>query len=319
MRHWLLVVLAVLLAAPPADAGVRRYRFEHTETRTPSIPIPQFIVADLEAELPSNGVREGDLAYTKDSDKFLKRTGAAWVEVAGGGGGAPTGAQYWTGAADGTLTNEHNLGALGTGVVLNTAGTPSAYAGTSCTAQFPRSLNASGVATCAKVVLTGGISDVTGILPPANGGTGQSTPTDDRILIGDGANWLQVTVPDCDADTEVLQYRQSDNTWLCGDDDTGAGGGGDVEAEVDFGANGNTTASVTVTGQTWVSATSKIVCAPTLFATADRDDGDEDALVENLTVAIHSRVASTGFTVMAHPAQGVAYGKFKVHCTGSGS
>lgn len=64
---------------------------------------------------------------------------------------APTGAQYWVGAADGDLTGEHNLGVLATGLVLNTAGVPTAYAGTSvCTAtEFIRSLSASGVATCA--------------------------------------------------------------------------------------------------------------------------------------------------------------------------
>lgn len=43
----------------------------------------------------------------------------------GGGGGAPTDAQYWVGAANGTLTAEHNLGALATGLVKNTAGVPS--------------------------------------------------------------------------------------------------------------------------------------------------------------------------------------------------
>lgn len=48
----------------------------------------------------------------------------------------------------------------------------SAYGGTSCTNQFPRSLNASGVATCSSVSLT---ADVSGVLPVANGGTGSST------------------------------------------------------------------------------------------------------------------------------------------------
>lgn len=63
---------------------------------------------------------------------------------------APTGAQYWVGAADGDLTGEHNLGALSTGLVLNTAGTPTAYAGSStCTGSDAiQTLSASGVATC---------------------------------------------------------------------------------------------------------------------------------------------------------------------------
>jgi hypothetical protein len=83
----------------------------------------------------------------------------------GGGGGAPATAEYWVGSADGTLSAEKNLGALATGLVLNTSGTPSAYAGSSCTNQFPRSTNASGAWTCASVALA---ADVSGDLPFAN-------------------------------------------------------------------------------------------------------------------------------------------------------
>jgi hypothetical protein len=43
----------------------------------------------------------------------------------GGGGGAPTDAQYWVGAADATLSAEKDLSGF-TGIVKNTAGTPSA-------------------------------------------------------------------------------------------------------------------------------------------------------------------------------------------------
>jgi hypothetical protein len=64
-------------------------------------------------------------------------------------GGAPTTAQYWTGAADGTLSAEKNLGALSTGLVINTSGTPSAYAGDTCGAgDFVTAVSASGVVTC---------------------------------------------------------------------------------------------------------------------------------------------------------------------------
>lgn len=72
-----------------------------------------------------------------------------WAAASAGGGGAPTTAQYWTGAADGTLSAEKNLGALTTGLVLNTAGVPSAYAGASCTLpQLMQNLSASGAPTC---------------------------------------------------------------------------------------------------------------------------------------------------------------------------
>jgi hypothetical protein len=90
-----------------------------------------------------------DPGLTAGTTKFL-REDATW-QVPPSTSGAPIGAQYWTGAADATLSAEQNLGALATGLVLNTAGTPSTYAGTSCANQFPRSLNASGAATCASV------------------------------------------------------------------------------------------------------------------------------------------------------------------------
>jgi hypothetical protein len=68
-----------------------------------------------------------------------------------GGGGAPVDAQYWVGAANGTLTAEKNLSGF-TGLVLNTAGTPSVYAGTDClNGEILRSLDGSGVATCSAV------------------------------------------------------------------------------------------------------------------------------------------------------------------------
>lgn len=60
-----------------------------------------------------------------------------------------------------------------TGLQLdNGTSAASAYAGTSCTNQFPRSLNGSGAATCSSVGLT---SDVSGVLPVASGGTNSAT------------------------------------------------------------------------------------------------------------------------------------------------
>lgn len=97
------------------------------------------------------------------------------------------------------------------------------------------------------------------------------------------------------------------------------GGGGSantVSATVDFGA-GNTEATVVVTGQAWVSSSSVIVCAPTLMATSDRTDGMEDAAIEGLVVAPYARVAGTGFSILAHPMQGRAVGKYLIHCTGA--
>jgi hypothetical protein len=89
-----------------------------------------------------------------------------------------------------------------------------------------------------------------------------------------------------------------------------------VEAEVNFGATGAYDATTTITGQAWVSGTSKIICSPTMFSTADRPDGSDDALLDELDVSAYARVAATGFTVKAHAPQR-AFGRFIVHCTGA--
>lgn len=76
-------------------------------------------------------------------------SGLKWDACAAGAGGAPSTAQYWTGAADGTLSAEKNLGILTTGLVLNTAGVPSTYPGGTCGANtFTTATSASGALTC---------------------------------------------------------------------------------------------------------------------------------------------------------------------------
>ena len=115
---------------------------------------------------------------------MISENGGAFMTLMGSSGGsAPVNATYVTQSANATLTAEHSLGALTTGLLLNTVaastGTLSAYAGTSCTNQFPRSLNASGAATCASVSLA---TDITGTLGVGNGGTGLTAGTSGGIL-----------------------------------------------------------------------------------------------------------------------------------------
>lgn len=99
-----LAVLALVAAA----AGADNLRFVQRPPDGVTYPsrLPQFILADTEAGLPTTDVAEGDFAYTKDTDKWMKRTGAAWVEVAGGGGGAPTDAEYIVAEAHASLSAE---------------------------------------------------------------------------------------------------------------------------------------------------------------------------------------------------------------------
>lgn len=135
---------------------------------------------------------------------FSATTGA-WTT--GACSGAPTSAQYWVGAADGTLSAEKDLSGF-TGLVLNTAGTPTAKAANTCTAQFPRSDNASGVWTCATVSLT---ADVTGVLPSANGGSG---PREFSLGACGGAtaiNWANGEVQTCTSTTSNVTFGAPTN------------------------------------------------------------------------------------------------------------
>jgi hypothetical protein len=84
---------------------------------------------------------------------------------------------------------------------------------------------------------------------------------------------------------------------------------------VDFGTEA-TNASLVVTGQAWVTASSVIVCSPSLVATSSHAEGAEDPLLEGLTVAAHTRVVGTGFTVAASVANGVGNGVYAIDCTG---
>lgn len=109
-----------------------------------------------------------------------------------------------------------------------------AYAGTSCTNQFPRSLNASGSATCASVSLA---SDVTNTLPVGSGGTGNTTLTAHGVLLGEGtaalasvaamsadtllqgqgasADPAAVSLTNCGDSTHALAYSTSTHTFSC--------------------------------------------------------------------------------------------------------
>lgn len=91
----------------------------------------------------------------------FKNNGGAWGAASGGASPLAT---YLVKTATNAPVNAQVMGSLGTGLVLNTTttGVQSIFTGTSCTNQFPRSLSAAGVATCATVDLA---TDVTGTLP----------------------------------------------------------------------------------------------------------------------------------------------------------
>lgn len=79
-------------------------------------------------------------------------------------------------------------------------------------ATYPKvTVNTAGVVTAgaAQITLT---TDVTGILPMANGGTGVGVSADDTILLGSGVAWVAKTLPDC---AVGLTYTQATNTFGC--------------------------------------------------------------------------------------------------------
>ena len=75
--------------------SVARYRYVHPDVRLPSARIPHFVICDLESELPTVDVGEGDIAYAKDSDKLFKRTASEWIVIVSSSGGTGTGAHVY--------------------------------------------------------------------------------------------------------------------------------------------------------------------------------------------------------------------------------
>lgn len=143
--------------------------------RGTGLPAGYLTIKDETTALPAQGILTFLGAGVTCVDSVPNS--ATECTITSGGGGAPTDATYITQTANGTLSNEQAMGSLGTGLVKNTTttGVQSIYAGTSCTNQFPRSLDASGAATCASVAnadITNATIDlttkVTGDLPLSN-------------------------------------------------------------------------------------------------------------------------------------------------------
>jgi len=78
--------------------------------------------------------------------------------------------------------------------------------------------------TAGAITLSG--SNVTGVLPIANGGTGTSTAVAaSQLLVGNGTNYDYTTLPSCsDTTTSKLLYNTATRTFTCGTDQSGGGG-----------------------------------------------------------------------------------------------
>lgn len=131
MRHLAGLILVMLLLTSPAWAVVQ------------TIP-------------PSGGNPVGQTSPCVTPGDVLTTSAGVWIcaQPPGAGTGAPASAAYWTRVSDATLTNESNLAALASGLVLNTTstGVPSIYAGTSTvTNQVLSSINSLGVGTFTQI------------------------------------------------------------------------------------------------------------------------------------------------------------------------
>ena len=179
MKRFSLLVSAVLvftvgLVRPQAQANLAAQinSFWNLLKAGSTDPISQITYAFTNAAVIGNGyVSFGTLRGTngygiRDLHGIIqiKNNGGAWSTPSGGSDPLGT---YLVQTATNAPANAQIMAALGTGLTINTTttGVQSIYAGTSCTNQFPRSLDASGAATCATVDLA---NDVTGILLAAD-------------------------------------------------------------------------------------------------------------------------------------------------------
>jgi hypothetical protein len=86
-----------------------------------------------------------------------------------------------------------------------------------------------------------------------------------------------------------------------------------IQSEIDFGPEETDIASITVTGQPWVTVTSKIVANVAAESTADHDP--EDAIIEGLIAYVSNLVPGVGFDLMAR-APNSTWGRYKINAIG---
>lgn len=93
------------------------------------------------------------------------------------------------------------------------------------------------------------ISDTTGTLAVARGGTNLTASADDNVIVGNGTTWETKAIADCDtASTSKLLYDTTTNAFSCGTDQNSGGGGGSGMVMGDAIANFPTTGSLLIVG-----------------------------------------------------------------------
>lgn len=223
---------------------------------------------------------------------------------------------YTTGSTTGIITISGG-GGVGSGTVtsvsVTTANGVSGSVATSTTtpaitltlgAITPSSVAASGTVTGSNLSGTNtGDQTITLTGPVTGAGTGSFATTIAAGVVG--VSHLSAT-----GTPSATTYLRGDNTWA-----TPAGGSGNsVEVTVTMPSDGSGWAQAVVTGQTWVTGTSKIVCQP-FNDGGDSNNTDEVYSLAEFSATTSTRVVSTGFTLTAASPNGVT-GTFKFHCLG---
>lgn len=149
------------------------------------------------------------------------------------------------------------------------------------------------------------------------GATDNNTYT--TLAVTDPTGARTFTIPNADSvaiqpltcgGTDKVSAVSAAGVITCTADTGGAGSSNFAEVSVVV-AGGFTTA--TITGQSWVTATSKITCSS--FGTTADGNSPETAAVAHFGLAVSDRVAGTGFNLHIYSPNG-AEGTFRFHCTG---
>lgn len=215
MRKLLVVLLC--LFSTNALAAIHRYNLRVVSSSSGQ-RIPQFVLADTEAELPTSSVGEGDFGYAKDTNKFYTYSGAAWASVASAGG-APADAKFIVAELHPDLSSEIAPAGDDRVPLSSSASAVSWVAIPDCDAGFQSLTYDTGTNTFTCLNIAHPL-----MRSARHSDTSDADPDGDTVILSDGSTWKAALVPDCDADNQTLAYDQTTHAFSCGDDDTGSGG-----------------------------------------------------------------------------------------------
>jgi hypothetical protein len=266
---------------------------------------------------------------------FYLRGDGTWAAVSatGGGGGAPTDAQYFVLSANATLTQERLL-TFGSAFTASDAGAGAAY--TISLASQIAAAGPIGSGTAVPVITYNAAGQLTTVTTAAITASGISAVPVSRVIYASGAltgggdlsadrtiSLASIITATNVGSSTVVPVLTIDAfgriTFATTATITASGGGGggvnSVQGTVDFGfATGQEgdIATVTVTA-TWVSSGSVLVCSPAGVATADHDP--DDYYCESIQAYPSDIVAGTGFNINARAPFG-SWGRYVINAVG---